>query len=55
MYSARKPTHVDLGLELLHGLDATRGNDDLTTLDLLTLDTTKKGTHVVTSFTLYDV
>lgn len=45
-------TYVDLGLELLDGLDTTGSGDDLATTDLLTLDTTQQCTHVVASLAL---
>ena len=48
-------TYVNLSLELLNGLDTTRGCDDLATTDLLALDTTEQGTHVVTRLTLTKV
>lgn len=45
-------THVDLSLELLDGLDGTRGDNNHTTANLLALDTTQKSTHVVTRLAL---
>lgn len=44
---ARRRTYVDLSLELLDSLHRARGNDDLATLELFTLDTAEQGTHVV--------
>lgn len=46
---------VDLSTELLDGLDRAGDDHDLATLDLLTLDTTEKGTHVVTSHALVEL
>ena len=48
-------SYVDLSLELLDGLHRARGNDDLATTNLLTLDATKQGTHIITSFSLLTV
>lgn len=48
-------THVDLSLELGDGLHGARSDDDHSTVDLLTLDTTEEGTHVVTSLTLFEL
>lgn len=45
-------TYVELGLKLLHGFDTAREGKDLTAADLFTLDSTQKGTHVVTGFSL---
>jgi hypothetical protein len=42
-------TYIDLGLELLVRLDRVGGDQDLSSSDLLPLDTSKQGTHVVTS------
>ena len=44
--------HVDLSTELFNGLHRARCDDDLTTTDLLALDATEEGTHVVTGFGL---
>ena len=40
---------IDLRLELLDALDGPRGDEHLSSSDLLTLDTTEQSTHVVTS------
>ena len=40
-------THVDVGLESLDTLDRARDHQDLTTSDLLSLDTSQERTHVV--------
>ncbi|KAI3479847.1 hypothetical protein L1887_58094 [Cichorium endivia] len=46
---------VDLGGELLDGLDGAGDDHDLATLDLLTLDTTEERTHVVTGHALVEL
>ena len=46
LYALR--THVNLSLELFGRLDRSGNDDDLSTLDLLSLDTTQEGSHVVT-------
>ena len=42
-------THIKLSLELLNALDRVGDDNDLSTLDLLSLDTSEQSTHVVTS------
>jgi hypothetical protein len=44
----REETNVERGLELLDTLDRVGNDEDLTPLDLLPLDTSKEGAHVVT-------
>jgi len=44
-------THIDLSLERADSFNGARSNNNLATLKLFALDTTKKSTHVVTSLT----
>jgi hypothetical protein len=42
------PTHIELSLELFDALDTARSDKHLSSFDLLPLDTSEQGTHVVT-------
>lgn len=48
-------TYVELGNKLLGSLDRSRESDDLTTADLLALDTTEESTHVVTGLSTVEL
>jgi hypothetical protein len=50
-----KDSYIDLSTEFLHRFDRAGSTNDHATTNFIALDTTKEGTHVITSFGLRQV